>query len=240
MALRKRTRKALRLLKSRKYRRALCHGAAGAIEHKTALRDLSCKTVVDIGANKGQFSLVAVDAFPDACVYAFEPLVGPADVYRRVFVDDDRVSLTQAAIGPKFGTGKMYVSRREDSSSLLEITSLQESMFPGTGLKETTEIEVGPLDHYVRSERIQAPALLKLDVQGYELQALKGCTNLLRLFNNIYVECSFVELYLGQALAYQVIEYLLQHDFHLCGLYNMVSDANDQAIQADHMFQRQT
>ena len=83
---------------------------------------------------------------------------------------------------------------------------------------------------------IQAPALLKLDVQGFELQALAGCEDVLDRFAWVYAECSFVELYAGQALADEVIAWLRDRNFALHGVYHMAYDARGRAVQADFLF----
>lgn len=238
MALRK-VSKGLRLLGSPRYWRGLTRGTAAAIEHEKVLCGLlGCRTVVDIGANRGQFSLVANAVFPQAQIYAFEPLAQPAAIYRKVFAGNDRVAITQAAVGPTSGTVRINVSWRDDSSSILDFNSLQTEIFPGTGIKESVDIEIGPLQSFLSAELIRPPALLKLDVQGYELAALEGCLNCLKAFDAIYVECSFAELYVGQALASQVIGYLSNHGLRLCGVYNAFYDRNGQAIQADFMFRQ--
>lgn len=231
--------KAFKLLKSPRYVRALWYSVAATVEHEKVLMHLQFSTIVDIGANRGQFSLLASTLFPDARIYAFEPLAVPAETFRKVFTGDNRATLFQAAIGPQSDRVDMYVSHNDASSSLLPITDLQTAVFPCTGASGTETVTVGPLDQFVGNESIIAPALLKLDVQGFELSALEGCTGYLQMFDNVYVECSFVELYLGQALAHEVIDYLHQHDFHLCGIYNIVYNVDGQAIQADFMFHRQ-
>ncbi len=64
---------------------------------------------------------------------------------------------------------------------------------------------MGRLHDFIAAEKIVPSALLKLDVQGFELSALQGCEDLLQHFAWVYVECSFIELYEGQALADEVI-----------------------------------
>jgi len=73
-------------------------------------------------------------------------------------------------------------------------------------------------------------------VQGFELEALRGCADLLECFAYVYAECSFVELYTGQALAHEVIDWLARHCFILTGLYNISYDKNGKAIQGDFLF----
>ena len=85
---------------------------------------------------------------------------------------------------------------------------------------------------------IAAPALLKLDVQGFELQAPASCEGLLERFAWVYVECSFVELYAEQSLADEVIAWLRERGLRLAGVYNMAYDDRRRAVQADFLFGR--
>lgn len=222
------------------WRAALCrHRVAPGVEHAAVLRQLAdCQTVVDIGANRGQFALVARQCFPAARVVSFEPLPGPAVVYRAVFAGDARARLIEAAIGSQAGEATIHISARDDSSSLLPITARQNALFPGTAGMGTATIRVARLADHVPAEIIMPPALLKLDVQGFELQALAGCEDVLARFAWVYVECSFVELYAGQAFADAVIAWLRERGFVLQGVYNMAYDGEGRAVQADFLFGR--
>lgn len=206
-------------------------------EHRHVLsRDL--RMVVDIGANRGQFALAVRDWAPKARVISFEPLPGPANLFRRVFSGDGAVTLHEAAIGPVAETRAMHVSARDDSSSLLPISSQQENLFPGTHEAGTTEVRAAPLEEFLRAAEIPSPAMLKLDVQGFEYEALVGCESMLPHFDRVYCECSFVELYSGQKLAYEVIDWLSARDFCLIGVFNPAYDRHGRAIQADFLFSR--
>lgn len=211
---------------------------AASIEHNSALRNLDCRSVIDIGANRGQFALAARHSFPRAKIISFEPLPKPATQFRKVFARDDAVVLHVTAIGPKTEQCTMHVSARDDSSSLLPISSLQEEIFPGTGEVGTINVQVALLDAFVNEEDIAAPAILKLDVQGFELDALQGCESLLSKFEWVYCECSFVELYSSQKLAADVIDWLSNKGFRIKGMYNPTYDREGLAIQADFLFQR--
>ena len=213
------------------------HQVLAGAEHRYVLtRDLG--TLVDIGANRGQFALAVREWAPQARVISFEPLPGPAAIFRKVFSGDDRVLLHQAAIGPRPEQRTMHVSARDDSSSLLPISSVQTAMFPGTGEIATTEVRVGPLEEFVKADELRSPAMLKLDVQGFEYEALIGCESMLAHFDWVYCECSFVEFYSGQKLAADVIEWLAARGYGLCGVFNPAYDKEGQAVQADFLFQR--
>ena len=209
---------------------------AGA-EHRHVL-SRNLETVVDIGANRGQFALAVRQWIPQARVISFEPLPGPAAIFCKVFSGDDQVVLHQVAIGPYAEQKAMHVSARDDSSSLLPISSVQTSMFPGTAEVAITQVLVGPLEKFVKADEIISPAMLKLDVQGFEYEALIGCESLLQHFDWLYCECSFVEFYMGQKLAWEVIDWLATKDFRLEGIFNPSYETNGQTIQADFLFRR--
>ena len=155
-----------------------------------------------------------------------------------MFVADVRVNLHEAAVGPVSGSTTIHISRRDDSSSLLPITARQVDHFRGTAEVGTTAVKVGPLQEFVNEAQIEASAILKLDVQGFELQALKGCESLVRCFAHVYVECSFIELYAGQALADEVIAWLRERGLKLRGMYNPSNDREGRVVQADFLFSR--
>lgn len=209
---------------------------AGA-EHRHVL-DEKILTIVDIGANRGQFALAIRRWAPNARVISFEPLHGPAEVFRSVFAGDVRVALHEVAIGPRSEQREMHVSARDDSSSLLPISDLQSKIFPGTAEVSTIAVQVSPLETFMSADEIVSPAMLKLDVQGFEYEALCGCESLLGKFDFVYCECSFVELYSSQKQAADVIDWLSRRSFRLKGIFNPAYDGQGQAVQADFLFVR--
>lgn len=215
------------------------HRVAAGVEHRRILRNLGpVRMVVDIGANRGQFSLLARHVFPRASIVAFEPYPHAAKIFRRVHGGDSQVTLQPVALGPDRRRMALHVSESDDSSSLLAITERQVNTFPGTQEKAQVEVTVGPLGDWVSAEDLRGPALLKIDVQGFELEVLRGCDELLSLFQWVYVEASFVELYGGQALAGEVVHYLVERGFALSGVYNLAYDRSGIAIQGDFLFER--
>lgn len=208
-----------------------------AVEHEAIIRN-NFSTIIDIGANKGQFALASRAFAPKAQIISFEPLPKPAETYRNYFKNDPGVKLYQAAVGPALGKELMHISARDDCSSLLPMGAQQIASFPGTQEVGTTSVDVAPLDFFLKSADIIAPALLKIDVQGYEFEVLMGCESLLRYFDHIYCECSFIELYTGQKMANSIVDWLSKSGFKLSGTYNLSYGADGKAIQADFMFDR--
>lgn len=215
---------------------ALIKGAAAGTEHRTVLERSNFDFIVDVGANRGQFALISRKIFPRAKIHSFEPLEEPAQIFKRIFGGDPYVTLHACAIGREKTTATIHVTKDDDSSSMLPITKMQSDMFPGSAEKETRQVMVYPLSQLIDPASIPLASLLKIDVQGYELDVLQGCEDILQRFSNLYIECSFIELYEGQALAHQIIAWLEQRNFILGGVYNMYYEKNGTAVQGDFLF----
>jgi FkbM family methyltransferase len=217
-------------------RRGLRKRVFASVEHLGALGSNNYRTIVDIGANRGQFAMIARYLFPRASIFSFEPLPAAACAWRDVFKNDPRALLQENAISPACAQVEMNVTEHDDSSSLLELGQSQKELF-GTKIASRALVSAGPLGGYLESSKIEQPALLKIDVQGFEMEVLKGCSGLLHLFHHIYVECSYIELYKGQALVSDVFELLHSSGFHLRGVFNQAEVAGAGAVQADFLFE---
>ena len=233
-----RVKKFLHLVSNLFFLKALINGSAAGVEHLSILKKIKCLSVIDIGANRGQFALAARSQFPQSKIISFEPLTEPANVFRRVFKSDPLTCLHQIAIGPEEKYLSMHVSRADDSSSFLPISTLQSKLFPGTEEREIRMVKIAPLLSVLDVKEIISPALLKIDVQGFELDVLKGCEDSLDKFTQIYIECSFVELYDNQALAHDIISWLEKRGFFLSGIYNLSYYRDNTAIQGDFLFSK--
>lgn len=148
----------------------------------------------------------------------------------------DRVEVFPYAAAARGGSPKMQVSRADDSSSLLPIGRRNVTAFPGTERQATMSVQAVRIDEVVDS--VDVPCLMKIDVQGYELEVLQGAEKLLPSVEFLLVECSFTELYLGQALAGEVVAYLHQRGYRLTGIYDLKRDRLGCCLQADFLFER--
>lgn len=227
------------LMRDSRFRSALIgHKVAAATEHLDIIGFCAPATLIDVGANKGQFSVAVRALFPHATIHAFEPLPAAADRYEAVFAQDSRAHLHRVAIGATAMTTRFYVTDREDSSSLLKPGAGQKAAF-GVCTAREIEVEVKPLESVIDTVGLTAPVMMKIDVQGAELDVLKGIASLDR-YDFIYVELSFVELYEGQPLLDDVEHYLKSVGFTLRGVSNQAFTEQFGPTQADCLFVRTT
>ena len=75
------------------------------------------------------FSLVARNTFEKAKIYSFDPLQTSGEVFKKVFLNDKNTFFYNFAIGPSQEERIIYISKKEDSSSLLPIEMLQSNLF---------------------------------------------------------------------------------------------------------------
>jgi FkbM family methyltransferase len=223
-------------LKNPVARRALRFGVGASIEHAAALSRFDFDMIVDVGANRGQFATFARMFFPPARIICFEPLDEPARIHASVFKNDPLTRLTRVAIASERGNAVMRVTEEDDSSSFLDVAEAQTAAF-GTKVVERREVPCGPLSDFVRPDEFGKCNLLKIDTQGSELEVLKGIDELQR-FDVIYCEVSFLTLYVGQALASEIVSYLFSRGFNLAGVFNLEKHPDQRQIQADMLFLR--
>lgn len=204
-----------------------------AVEHTEAIGRLTLKTLIDVGANKGQFSLIVRYLFPDVEIHAFEPLETERKLYQLVVAEP--VKLYSTALGAATGQATFFITSRRDSSSLLKPSAAQETAY---GLAQTSSITVpvARLSQVVDISAMPRPILLKLDVQGSELDVLNGAEEILPFVDIIYCEASFVQLYERQPLAHEIASYLMQHGFALRGVFNQSITKELGPTQADFLF----
>ena len=219
------------------YWRALISGVAPAVEHRDVLRALTVDGILDVGANRGQFTLACRFALPGIPVVAFEPIPAEAETFRKVHGVRSGVILIESALGETKGTATLHLSKSADSSSLLPIGKKQVELFQNTAEVGTITVPVHRLDDFGECWTRRSQQLLKLDVQGYELNVLRGAIETLKSCAYVYAECSEVALYDGQALRSEVEAFLRGHGFKIQGRYNEQINKG-QLIQADYLFSR--
>ena len=215
---------------------ALRAGVFPSLEHSAIHFGAQFATVVDVGASRGQFGLFALARFPHARLICFEPLPRALATATRL-LDGGRTEFHGVALGAVTGQMTLHVSARDDCSSLLPIGRRCVEAFPGTQERTTIAVTVDVLEHYLSSD-LPRPCLVKIDVQGSELDVLRGAGDALSVVDEVLVEVSFAELYTGQARADAVISFLADRGVRLVDVCGVARGADGAAIQADLLFRR--
>jgi len=147
----------------------------------------------------------------------------------------ERLATEASLESPPEAVSKLH---QRHSSSLRPIGPTQSALFPRTKASRTQSVRVRRLGSVIARAEQQPPGLLQVDVQGYELACLGGCEDLLDGVDWVYVECSFIKLYTGRAVADQVITFLHEAGFRLVSVHHVSRDDVGAVVQGDSLFHR--
>lgn len=230
--------KALILLQVPLWRKALKKKVAATTEHVHIFSHEPFSTLIDVGANRGQFSLMAKGLYPEATIFAFEPLAEARNQLEQISSDWSNTQIFPYGIGDKnVNSIVMNVSQKNDSSSILEFGMI-ESMFESAKFSHREKVSVKRLDDVITSEKLVSPVLMKIDVQGYEKQVIESSENILAHIDAIYVEAAFVEMYKGQALFDEIYAMLLNKGFYLKRIGHVSGGHGEPGTYGDFLFSR--
>jgi FkbM family methyltransferase len=199
------------------------------------LRALGIATVLDIGANVGQFAAEARRLFPTASIISFEPL---ADCYEQLVAAGARLGHFRAhhlAIGAEAGQVTMNRSEFSQSSSLRTMAALHRDAFPFTAGSEPETVQVARLDDLELA--LADPLLVKIDVQGFEDQVLEGGSRTVGRAAAVLVETSYVPLYDGGPLFADIATTMHDLGFGYGGARGVLFDPRDgRPLQENSIF----
>jgi len=198
------------------------------------------KTVLDVGANEGQYSLELRKAGYRDCIISFEPL---SEVYQKLKLTaakDKKWQTYNFALGDANKTASINVSKHSPSSSILPMTRLHSEAAPGSEYLSEEEIEIRTLDSIFDTLNISGRnVFLKVDTQGYEKKVLDGAINSLSYISGIQLELSATELYKGEENYYSLCRFVEERNFHLVRVIPGFSDKSTrEMLQFDAIFFR--
>lgn len=195
------------------------------------------RTVIDGGANVGQFSRAALETWRPDRLIAIEPNPAAAARLRQNLASERNVEIFEFALGSRPGTSSLVLTENSVSSSILQ--PLASSQLRTEGLAQ--DVELRPLDQLLSRTAIVGPTLLKLDLQGYESQAILGASEVLKEVDYLLIEVSFAPSYEEEPLADEVFALLRSStSFGLVGLVDTMRSADGRLLQADALFHQPT
>lgn len=194
-------------------------------------------SILDIGANTGQFAAHARVAFPMATIISFEPIEACFVELKRRFAGDENFHAYNCAIGRSNRQTTFYSNDYAPSSSMLQIADRHVTHYPKTAHTTATTIEEKMFEEVVNLSSLSKPCLIKIDVQGYELEVIRNNANMLKLADAVIIETSFEKLYKSQPLFDEVYQFMLKLGFVYGGSYDQLyAPRTHQIIQADAIF----
>lgn len=201
------------------------------------LKNIKIETILDIGANEGQFVAEILNIFPQAEVHSFEPLTDCFQKLESRFKGNKNVHTYNFALGEQTGEVTICRSLASPSSSILKMGSLHKKLFPHTAKLTEEKIKIKRLDNVLSMEKMKNYVLLKIDVQGAESKVITGAIEVLKNVDIIISEVSYAPLYEGQPLVKDIMALLESHNFIYIGnLEQFISPITNAPLFADAIF----
>ena len=166
------------------------------------LRNYAVRTIIDVGANTGQFAQKIATVFPEARIYSFEPLPEAFAELRKWAEQQPggKVTAFNVALGEQEGEATMFKHQVSGDSSLLRATEVFARTFYQPEV-ETVSVPLTSLDNWVRKQVLSLgpEVLIKLDVQGYENYVISGGQETFRQAKIAIMEAHLDYLFEGQS-----------------------------------------
>lgn len=200
-------------------------------------------TVLDIGANRGQFASRALKAFPGAKIVSVEPLPGPFEQLQRVAEKSKgRLRAFHLALGaPGCAARADFFEHTEHSlsSSFLDTTAAGRSAFAVTRKSQVVSVDVKTMDDFVSSlGALRNDVLIKMDVQGFEERVCSGGLNTMKRAHALIAEINIVSIYEGQTRFRDLLAICESAGLHYAGNVEQVCDGAGKVLWIDALFVR--
>ncbi len=195
--------------------------------------------VLDVGANTGQYGHDLRNFGYQNKIVSFEPLTDAFRQLKLKAANDINWEVNNFALGDIKGNSNIHVAQNSFSSSLLDMLPAHEKSAPDSKYITTQNIQVNRLDDIFENYNAYDRIYLKLDVQGYEMNVLKGCNDHLNRIIGIQTEMSLIELYKGESTFFEYSDVLTKKGFKLMFLMPGFIDKNTgQLLQVDGIWYR--
>jgi len=182
------------------------------------LVDHEVDTVLDVGANRGQFALELLRNGYRGRIISFEPL---PQIYQALQNSAKRYAdrwaiAPRCALSDRAETAEFHVTTNRVGSSLLKPANILLGAAPSFVEAEKVEVQCLPLDAIVQEFDLdRARTFLKIDVQGGEKKVLDGAGEILAEVVGVLIEMSIRPLYEGQSVAGEIESWLTRIGFEL-------------------------
>lgn len=213
------------------------HDTLRDLEHRF---NLDVRTVLYIGANKGQDVALQLLTFPRAVVHCFEPQSGCQSALRDLASRwPGRVHVHPVALSNSTGTATLRRPAKHDMASSLMVPNAHMSeLFPHVQDWEEEQVATDTLDAWAAGHSLGDDVLVKLDVQGAEPLVVAGGKRTFRQARFVVCELAVVTTYDAAPDMHTMFDVFHDLGFGYAGELEQVRDTEGLVVEFDGAFVR--
>lgn len=181
-------------------------------------------TVIDIGANTGDYAEFLNSFFRPKAIYAFEPLASCQPRLATLAEQIPHLKVFQVALAEAEGEETFWENDYGPSSSLLHVSDIHKRAFPHTASESQTRVKLARLDDILDVSTIDRDIFVKIDVQGVEDRVIRGGTAIFSAAEIVLIEMSFVAMYESQPMFEEIHDLLYACGLRFVGMKNQIED----------------
>lgn len=206
--------------RTEKFRRQLTKNEITDLQFISRKLNINIETVYDVGANIGDTVRVFHRLFPAAAIHAFEPNPTVFNNLKTRCKHIKSIVLNNVGVGDIDGNLTLNRHKNSGATSFKDPNTETNPLY-NSKIIDKIDVPVITLESYFENSKQHSIDLLKIDVEGFEMEVLKGISSVI-LENKvkiIFIEANLVEKMLGQGLIENIIDFLRQKNFTLYNIY---------------------
>lgn len=195
--------------------------------------------VLDVGGNIGLFAEYAIERWPDARVISFEPV--PQLASMNVQRAQGRWVVWPLAVSDRRGFATLYACRNQgEASTMMEPGTTRQREFGIIDSWQPISVSTCVLDDYLQEFGACERGLVKIDVEGHELNALRGARDVLTLATTAIVECQQDrDIFIDAPSPAEIDEELRRNGLAFAGILSTTVGSSGRVLQFDGVWSRE-
>jgi len=198
------------------------------------------RTIFEVGAADGADTENYAETYPEATIYAFEPVKENFAEIKERAKRIPRLVPVEMALSDRIGESTFYIAESNVSSSLLPPKETGSRFDELQKTRAEERVQTTTLDAFCSERDIGEIDLLKIDAQGAELSILNGGAGMFDRggISLVFLEVQFLPSYEGASRYDELATFLYSKGFELHNLYDLHHNQRGQLCWGDALFVR--